>query len=839
MAIGKFPRITGDVVFDVASVKDGQIVTNTITVGDSGYAVGTGNATTSDGAGTGATLDITTITDGEAASITLTDDGSGYSAGTEAVTGGTGTGATIDITVKNGAAQTTTLTAGGDGYTTGTGVATVTGGTGDNSLTVDITAEDTITGLAIAAAGTGYPNGPITGAATVYAGSGTGLTVDYTAIGGVVQATPTINNSGSGYTNAEVVDIIGGNMDCSLTLTVTSGVIQSVTLNNTGETNTAADIITISTGSANSTFTVDTVSDGAIKTVALNAKGADYTVADVLTVANGTGGTVNIASVTDGIVTGIVVNNAGSGYVGGDTETLTITGGGGSAALTVTTILDGEVLTVTVTDGGTGYEVGDVLDAGDITNDGGGDDAAQFTVATETVAGSGIIATLTTTVGGEDYDVADTLTHTGSSEGGVSDSTMYVDHYEYEQGGNVQEYVNGSGLDLTVDTDSDGIVTAVNTIVAGGTNYQTGTLVRVVEDDKTSCATFVISTVSTGGVVTALTLLDGGFGYTASQTALDTVETQQQLKSDSPEVLWIGTLTGSFNPATAPSTSSTDNDPRTKVVRKADLEQLIVQKKMIDGGTVTVYAEPTIINADGIEVGNTVRAEDCTDKSRCEANGFYWTEGTTGDADAGSYGHCIELPGSFTGADQTACDAEYGVGLYTHDVSTTCEKIAASDAECPVGYQETGGLCVKYTHTEVNALSEATYGLEGKMRECEASGNWWNNTNQTCIDSGTPGNFSLGTYTFANTSGANRKYVTGSTQVDYLRNACTQLGYHWNNSYVCEAKDSDPAGNFTTQVTCVAAGYIWIAGSCYSPSDFGDGQSRNTTAQDDSLKSPR
>ncbi|NIT99558.1 MAG: hypothetical protein GWN01_01020, partial [Nitrosopumilaceae archaeon] len=71
------------------------------------------------------------------------------------------------------------------------------------------------------------------------------------------------------------------------------------------------------------------------------------------------------------------------------------------------------------------------------------------------------------------------------------------------------------GLDFTVDTDGSGIVTAVNTIVDGGVNYQEGTLVRVFESGVDVVpAIFEITTVDASGTVSALTLIDGGSGYT-------------------------------------------------------------------------------------------------------------------------------------------------------------------------------------------------------------------------------------------------------------------------------------------------------------------------------------
>ena len=76
------------------------------------------------------------------------------------------------------------------------------------------------TALAITAAGTGYTDS-LTGVATTYAGSGTGLTVSILVNAGVVTNVQ-IENSGSGYTNGDIVTISAGNNNATLTLTVSN-----------------------------------------------------------------------------------------------------------------------------------------------------------------------------------------------------------------------------------------------------------------------------------------------------------------------------------------------------------------------------------------------------------------------------------------------------------------------------------------------------------------------------------------------------------------------------------------------------------------------------------------
>jgi len=78
-----------------------------------------------------------------------------------------------------------------------------------------------VTSAAIALQGAGFVDGAYTNVATV-GGTGTGLTVDFNVLGGVVQPPVTINQAGSGYTNGEIVDIPGGTLDAQITITAST-----------------------------------------------------------------------------------------------------------------------------------------------------------------------------------------------------------------------------------------------------------------------------------------------------------------------------------------------------------------------------------------------------------------------------------------------------------------------------------------------------------------------------------------------------------------------------------------------------------------------------------------
>lgn len=72
----------------------------------------------------------------------------------------------------------------------------------------------------------------------------------------------------------------------------------------------------------------------------------------------GTGLTVDIASVSSGVITAVTLNSGGSGYPASKTIQITITGGTGTNGIvTATTNSAGVVTSITLTAGGTGYAI--------------------------------------------------------------------------------------------------------------------------------------------------------------------------------------------------------------------------------------------------------------------------------------------------------------------------------------------------------------------------------------------------------------------------------------------------------------------------------------------------
>ena len=433
--------------------------------GVGGFTAGTNVSTTASALGTGLTVDTTVNADGVITAIALNQAGTDYVIGE-----------TITIPNSNlGGVDTLnlgTLTGGVGGFTATNGVATTNSGSGDDALTVNTTVDGNgaITNVVINAAGTGYTAGDtitITnpnagGAATVdtlvggtgYAngtaiatttvGSGSGLTVNLTTSNGVVTGAA-INAAGSGYAVDDTITIVNANASGVKTL-------GSIATAGTGY-STGTAIATTNDGSG-SDFTIDISSvdaSGAVTAAAINNDGTGFTTSDTITITNanasgvqtlgtiatggtgysagsaiattssgsGTGLTVDI-TVDTGVVTGVTINNDGSGYAASEVITIvnanasgiktvgnfgatdaartpgTYTIGtsdyitqasGANATFSVVIGVGGTVDSITVTDDGAGFIVNETITIADAQLGGGG--AASLTFDATAIHGNG------------------------------------------------------------------------------------------------------------------------------------------------------------------------------------------------------------------------------------------------------------------------------------------------------------------------------------------------------------------------------------------------------------------------------------------------------------------
>lgn len=168
------------------------------------------------------------------------------------------------------------------------------------------------------------------------------------------------------------------------------------------------------------------VTNDQIDTVAVNAGGTGYAVDDIVTLSGGTflvAATFKVAAVSSGVVTGLSVHNAGSYSVNTGATGIATTGGTGSGLtvdVTYQTPWSAErslqqigAVNATIVTGGTGYTVSDTL-----TVSGGTGTAATLTV---TSVSSGVITGVDVATHGE-YTVAPTnaVSVTGGTGSGAT-----------------------------------------------------------------------------------------------------------------------------------------------------------------------------------------------------------------------------------------------------------------------------------------------------------------------------------------------------------------------------------------------------------------------------------
>ncbi len=201
------------------------------------------------------------------------------------------------------------------GFSNGTGVAT-TGGTG-SGLTVDTTTVGgVITAIALNAAGSGYLIGDT-------------LSIANPNAGGVKTFNNATLTAGTGYASGTNISATGGDgSSLTVDITASSGGITGVTVNTAGSGYAAGNTITIANANASGVKTLGSISAG----------GSGYSNATGVATSSsgsGTGLTVDITT-SAGAVTGVTINNDGSGYAA--SEVITISGGGGNATIPVSAI---------------------------------------------------------------------------------------------------------------------------------------------------------------------------------------------------------------------------------------------------------------------------------------------------------------------------------------------------------------------------------------------------------------------------------------------------------------------------------------------------------------------
>ena len=531
------------------------------------------------GTGTGATANITVSGAGIVTSTTLVDAGIGYTANDILTVAGadignaTGTGFGLTVATVGGTGDIATTTTVPRTYL---GVA-LTGGSGTGA-TANITVDETgvITSATLVDAGTGYTANDVLGvaASTIGDGAGTGFGLKVATVGGLgaIATTTTVPRT---YTSIPLTGGTGTGATAIITVNA-AGLVTSATIANTGSGYTQGDVLDLSYGpgsigdGAGSGFglTVATV-DGAGAVATTTTVPVTYS-GVALTGGTGTGATADITVNAAGVVTSATLVNAGTGYTANDllsvaastigdgagsgfglkvstvsglgeigvTTTaprtysgVTLTGGTGTGArATITVDEAGVVTSVTIANAGTGYTANDTLSvAASSIGDGAG---SGFELKVSTVSGAGAIATSTTD---KTYSGVALTTLTGVGTGATADITVDINGVVTSAtivsagtgyaagdtlsvlGANIGN-ATGTGFVLTAPTVNSGLI-ATKAITTPGSGYANGTYTNVALTTATGSGTGARANITvSGGAVTSVTMVNAGTGYAAGDT---------------------------------------------------------------------------------------------------------------------------------------------------------------------------------------------------------------------------------------------------------------------------------------------------------------------------------
>lgn len=227
---------------------------------------------------------------------------------------------------------------------------------------------------------------------------GASATALITAAGPV--STITLTNGGTGYTSAPTVTIGGTGTGATASATVTFSV-SSITLSSGGtgypDPGTTVTISAPPSGGTQATATA-TVTGGVVTGIVITNAGSGYTSPPTITFSGGAGtGAAATANMT-GTVSSIQLTSGGTNYVA--SPTVTISGGGGSGAAATATIAPttgGLVQTVAMTSIGAGYS--DQFDGRPVQFVGGGGSGATGVMRVS----NGSVSRIEVTSGGSGY----------------------------------------------------------------------------------------------------------------------------------------------------------------------------------------------------------------------------------------------------------------------------------------------------------------------------------------------------------------------------------------------------------------------------------------------------
>ena len=454
--------------------------------------------------------------------------GTGFSAATSTAILGTGPdlGKVISYTVNSGVGYSTGLLT--QNYSAVTNIATATVGTDANGFVTSITPVNLGSGY------TSIPtvtiNGTGTGATAIAVlGTGTGAAATTTINGsGAVTAINT-TNAGSGYTVAPLVQLsappIGGTQATATAIISVSGVVTGFNITNAGSGYIAAPTITFSGSGKIVGYTITNRGIGytGIPTLTVNAPlvgGTGFTanqLALTVTILGGAGEVATAQATTDGTgsITKVLVLSAGTGYIQGNTYTISSNTGGYGASLTANlsipnvTITQPGLLSVSANNVGTGYQTAPVVNF----SGGGGSGAA----ATAVLTGNSVTSYILTSAG-SGYTSSPLVTLEAP---GISSITSAVGVSKITAGALGAGYTSAPAVSFTGGGGTGATATAslsVSSIAVGvaGTAYTLAPTVSISAPPTGGTQATAIAVLGSGasaGQITGYTITNPGTGY--------------------------------------------------------------------------------------------------------------------------------------------------------------------------------------------------------------------------------------------------------------------------------------------------------------------------------------
>jgi hypothetical protein len=374
----------------------------------------------------------------------------------------------------------------------------------------------------ILSGGQDYPNGTFNNV-TLTGGNGSVAEATVTVTDNVVSDV-VISISGSGYQVSDSLSLsgssLGGSIIASLDASITGG---------SGYTNGSYTNIPTTTNNSGSGATLDiTVELGAVTSATINEPGVGYGTSDTLEISG--------TDITDDVISGLSVSNAGQYYANGTYNGVSLTGGTGAGATANITVSGNSITNATIANGGLAYTQGDVLTAS-VTDLGGSEGAGIVYTTTVADPGSsytdgsysavaltggngssatadidvsgGVVTNVVLVSGGSGYQTSDVLSVAASDVGGTGSGVQISITIQQATGGEftVAGVVVGSGFQATIATVALGSSASINVDAVSDGNGGSGATARITVDPSFAVTEMVIlsngSGYSIGDVVTA------------------------------------------------------------------------------------------------------------------------------------------------------------------------------------------------------------------------------------------------------------------------------------------------------------------------------------------------